>query len=447
MKPDTGIVSSARDPRGRATQIRLFDLRSPVMRTFHLSWLAFFVCFVAWFGVAPLMAIVRADLHLTPPEIGNILIASVAMTVIARIVIGWLGDRFGPRRTYTALLLLGSLPVMLIGLAHSYESFLLFRLAIGVIGASFVLSQQHTSLLFAPRVVGTANAMTAGWGNLGGGVTQWVMPALVGALMAFGTDKFLSWRYAMVLPGLAMVVVGLLYYRFTVDTPNGSSFQPARGAYAFRRAAGDFRVWLLFILYGGCFGIEITMDNVAALYFRDSFHVSLLLAGVLAAATGMMNLFARGLGGWFGDRAGNAWGLRARTSLLGAGLLLEGLALAAFAHSSSLQTAMPAYLLFGLFVCMACGLTYAVVPFLQPDALGSVSGIVGAGGNFGAVVAGFLFRSHGMTAPHALAIIGLTVAAMSPLTFLVGARDTAPVTAGYAAGAEPVAASLAEAGD
>ena len=95
-------------------------------------------------------------------------------------------DRIGPRRTYTWLLILGSLPVMGVGLAHDYTSFLMFRLGIGAIGASFVITQYHTSVMFAPNVVGTANATAAGWGNLGGGVTQIAMPLVFTAFMRFG---------------------------------------------------------------------------------------------------------------------------------------------------------------------------------------------------------------------------------------------------------------------
>ena len=80
---------------------------------------------------------------------------------MARLVIGWLCDRFGPRLTYAWLLILGSLPVMGIGFAHDFQTFLIFRLLIGLIGASFVITQYHTSVMFAPNVVGTANAVTA----------------------------------------------------------------------------------------------------------------------------------------------------------------------------------------------------------------------------------------------------------------------------------------------
>jgi MFS transporter, NNP family, nitrate/nitrite transporter len=397
------------DGKGKALTIRLLDFSTPPMRAFHFSWFAFFLCFIAWFGIAPLMALVRDDLRLTKAQIGNTVIASVAITVLARILTGWLCDRFGPRRTYTALLILGALPVMGIGLAHSYHSFLLFRLAIGLVGASFVVTQYHTSVMFSPRVVGTANATSAGWGNLGGGVAQWLMPLLAGAMMAFGADRFLSWRLAMAVPGAGMLILGFLYYRFTQDTADGRPFAPQRGLRFLAETAGDFRVWLLFVLYAACFGVELTIDNIAALYFKDSFHVGLALAGLLAGATGMMNLFARTLGGLSGDWVGGQWGLHGRSFLLGSVILLEGLALILFSRFTELFSATSAYLLFGVLVCMACGVTYAIVPLIRPDAIGSVSGIVGAGGNLGAVLAGFLFKSESISAARALFILGSIV--------------------------------------
>lgn len=122
--------------RDKATRIRLADFSSAPMRAFHMTWIAFFLCFFGWFGIAPLMPVIRQELHLSRAQIGNLTIASVATTVLARLLTGWLCDRIGPRRAYTWLLILGSLPVMGVGLAHDCTTFLIFRLAIGAIGAS-----------------------------------------------------------------------------------------------------------------------------------------------------------------------------------------------------------------------------------------------------------------------------------------------------------------------
>ena len=302
----TGAVVAVDPVTGKAARIRLFSFARPHMRVFHMSWMAFFLAFFGWFGIAPLMAVVREDLALTQAQVGNTIIASVLATIVARVAVGWVCDRIGPRRAYTGLLVLGSVPVMTIGLANSYESFLLFRLAIGVIGASFVITHYHTSAMFAPNVVGTANATTAGWGNLGGGATQMAMPLVLSLVVAFGADHFLRWRVAMVAPGIALLLMGIACYRLTQDAPaapdEAASDAPPtpapRGeANAFLAAARDHRVWALFLVYGACFGIELTMNNIAALYYHDRFGLGIATAGLVAGLFGLMNLFARTLGG------------------------------------------------------------------------------------------------------------------------------------------------------
>ncbi|BDD00671.1 NarK family nitrate/nitrite MFS transporter [Persicobacter psychrovividus] len=415
---------------GKATKINLFSLKTIHMKTFHLTWLAFFFCFFGWFGIAPLMAIVREELMLSKAQIGNIIISSVAITVFARLGIGWLCDKIGPRITYSVLLIVGAIPVIFIGLADSYESFMLFRLAIGVIGASFVITQYHTSVMFAPNVVGTANATTAGWGNLGGGVTQMVMPLIFGGFVALGYTETISWRYAMVVPGIVLVILGIAYYYVTTDTPEGNiadlkkkdpnyAMKAKEKEGAFMDALKDRRVWALFFIYAACFGVELTINNIAAIYYKDFFSLDLKTAGLIAGLFGLMNLFARSLGGFFGDKFGIKYGLKGRVMFLFAVLFVEGLALMLFSQMTILPVAIATMIVFSLFVQMSEGATYSVVPFINKKAIGSVSGIVGAGGNAGAVMAGFLMKSENISYPEALLIIGGCVTLVSFLSFVV----------------------------
>src|SRR5688572_26338319 len=95
----------------KATSIRLADFKSPQMRAFHVTWFAFFLCFFGWFGISPLMSIVREDLHLTTQQVGDTIIAGVFITILARLIIGVVADRIGPRITYSFLLVFGSFPV------------------------------------------------------------------------------------------------------------------------------------------------------------------------------------------------------------------------------------------------------------------------------------------------------------------------------------------------
>jgi nitrite extrusion protein (nitrite facilitator) len=409
------------DMTDKAIRIDLFSLRTPPMRAFHLTWVAFFVCFFAWFACAPLMPLIAKEFHLSAAQVANINIAAVAATIAVRLLVGPLCDRFGPRRVYVGLLTLGAIPVFAVAFSHDYLTFLICRLGIGAVGASFVITQYHTSVMFAPNVVGTANATTAGWGNAGAGAAQALMPLVAAAALMLGFGDASAWRVALVVPGIAMLVVARLYWRHTQDCPQGDFVElrargitidsGKKGGWAsFAAACANYRVWMLFVTYGACFGVEVFIHNVAALYYVDHFHLSLKGAGFAAGTFGLLALFARALGGWLSDKLAARRSLDVRATLLCALIVGEGLGLLAFSHADSFGAALAAMLAFGLFTHMACGATYALVPFIDRRALGGVAGIVGAGGNVGAVAAGFLLKGVG-DVQHTLSVLGLCVTA------------------------------------
>jgi NNP family nitrate/nitrite transporter-like MFS transporter len=285
--------------------------------------------------------------------------------------------------------------------------------------------------MFAPGCVGTANAAAAGWGNLGGGVTQMVMPLVFSAFVAgLGWTPAASWRASMLIAGAVCALAGVAYFFLTQDTPAGNYADLRKQgllarkqspAGSFRAACRDRRVWALFLAYGCCFGLELTLDNVASLYFVDYFAElksadplsAVKTAGFIAGLFGSMNLFARALGGWIGDKFGAKWGLGGRARWLFIALFCEGLVLLMFSQARTLLVGVPTLMLLGLFVKMANGATYSVAPFLNREALGSVTGIVGAGGNVGAVLAGFLFKTSAISWPTAMFLLGLIVTCAS----------------------------------
>lgn len=404
------------------SSLPLFSLKSIQMRTFHITWFMFFICFFGWFGLAPLMPTIRTEMGLTKEQIGNIIIASVSSTIIARLIIGRLCDVFGPRKTAVWLLIIGSLPVFLVGLAHNYETFLLFRLAIGVIGASFVVTQYHTSMMFAPNIKGTANAITGGWGNLGGGVTNMVMPLIFASIVGFGYTAEMAWRYSMIVPGIFMLVIACLYWRYTKDTPTGNFDEIERQKTAKKKFSwkilSDWRIWALTLAYAMCFGMEITFDNVAALHFVDSFGLNQSNAGFWAGIFGFMNIFARALGGILADKTGRSYGLKGKGLLLASMLLLEGVGVLLFAQAGSLVLAIISMLGFALFLKMANGVTYAIVPFVNKEHVGLISGVVGAGGNLGGMFFGFLFKSNAISYATAFQYIAFIILAIAFIVFL-----------------------------
>lgn len=389
---------------GRAARIDLFSFSTVQMRTFHLTWIAFFICFFGWFSHAPLLkATIGPNLHLDKSQMLTAFIASVGVTIFARLAIGYLCDHIGPRLSYVILLVFGAVAVTGSAFVETWEGYLFSRLCIGVIGASFVITQYHTSVMFSSNVVGIANATTAGWGNLGGGVTQAVMPMIAAAMLGLGfADSELSkWRPAMFIPAIAMLVIAYLYWKYTTDCPDGNYKDIRRErpeststGTAFVNACKDYRVWVLFLIYAGCFGMELFVNGRAATYYQERFALEEASAGVIASLFGLMNLFARSLGGFLGDKFAMGQGLTGRVRWLVMIMVAEGIALMIFSRMGVLGVAVVAMIVFSLCVQMAEGATYSVVPFINKRSLGAVAGIVGAGGNVGAVAyAQFMLRT------------------------------------------------------
>ncbi len=266
---------------------------------------------------------------------------------------------------------------------------------------------------------------------MGGGVVQIVIPLIFVLFTSVGYAADLSWRLAMIAPGVAMLAMAAIYHAFTQDYPEGNAGdfgsdgrgilvrRKGKGHGSFFSAIKDSRVWGLSLIYGACFGVELTIISIGAIYFMDYFGLGLRAAGAIAGLFGLMNIFARSLGGHLGDRLGMRFGLRARVRFLFGVVFLEGVTLIAFSQMTALLLAVVLMVLFSLFVKMAAGATFAVVPFVNGKAMGAVSGIVGAGGNAGAVLAGLLFANEVLPYPDALTILGVVVVATSFCAFAV----------------------------
>ncbi|MFL1011448.1 MFS transporter [Flavisericum labens] len=394
----------------KSTKLNLFDLKNVSIRTFWITAISFFLCFFSWFGIVPFMPDVVKDLGLTPDQKWNSIILAVSGTVFARLLIGKLCDKYGPRLCYTWLLMLGAIPVILCGLVQTPLQFLICRLFIGFIGASFVITQVHTSLMFAPNIVGTANATSAGWGNLGGGANRLGMPIIAAAVVGLGVAEGNAWRYSMVIAGVVCFLMGIVYYFFTQDTPKGNfselrasgvEIEKKKDQVGFATVLKDYRTWILFLVYAASFGIELTVYGTMDDYLQNTFQLERVTAGNIVLSFALMNIFARTLGGFFGDRFGKLKGLRGRVLFLSGILALQGVMLMTFSTTTSLILGIVFLILFSLSVQMAEGATFSVVPFINKKAIGSVSGIVGAGGNVGAFLAAMLLKSQSAVAEKA----------------------------------------------
>lgn len=320
-----------------------------------------------------------------------------------RFIMGPICDKYGARIPMGVLLILCAIPTACTGAVNSAAGLYGLRFFIGLAGSAFVMCQAWTSQMFVKEVVGTANGIAAGWGNLGGGVTQLVMGSVLFPLFKLGMSAEMAWRTVCIVPAVASMIIGALTIKFTDDCPKGnfadlkkSGEMPQKSAAAsFRIGALNFNSWLMAIQYACCFGVELTLDNAAALYFSEKFGLSTESAAAIASVFGFLNIFSRGLGGYFSDVAMAKFGMRGRLWIQAMVLLLNGLSIFAFAHSNNLGVAIFVLVIFSLFCQAGCGTTFGIVPYVNPKSTGSISGIVGAGGNVGAVCFGLVFRQRG----------------------------------------------------
>ncbi|WP_122080788.1 NarK family nitrate/nitrite MFS transporter [Vibrio coralliirubri] len=206
------------------------------MKVLHLSWMAFFITFVVWFNFAPLLQMVKTTLGLSTEEIKTLLILNVALTIPARVAIGMLTDRYGPRLVYSLLLAVCSIPCFMFALADSFIQAAIARFLLGFIGAGFVVGIRLVSEWFPHNELGTAEGIYGGWGNFGSAAAAFTLPTLA---LAFGGED--GWRYAVGITGVMSLAFSFIFYKNVSDTPKGSTyFKPAQVTAMEVTSKGDF---------------------------------------------------------------------------------------------------------------------------------------------------------------------------------------------------------------
>ncbi|WP_086774778.1 NarK family nitrate/nitrite MFS transporter [Vibrio coralliirubri] len=206
------------------------------MKVLHLSWMAFFITFVVWFNFAPLLQMVKTTLGLSTEEIKTLLILNVALTIPARVAIGMLTDRYGPRLVYSSLLAVCSIPCFMFALADSFIQAAIARFLLGFIGAGFVVGIRLVSEWFPHNELGTAEGIYGGWGNFGSAAAAFTLPTLA---LAFGGED--GWRYAVGITGVMSLAFSFIFYKNVSDTPKGSTyFKPAQVTAMEVTSKGDF---------------------------------------------------------------------------------------------------------------------------------------------------------------------------------------------------------------
>ena len=156
-------------------------------------------------------------------DVANSNIAALCGTLLVRFCAGPLCDRFGPRWTYIAILLAGSLPTALAGAVYNVSGLIALRFFVGILGGTFVPCQVWSTGYFDKNVIGTSNALIGGWGNSGGGITYFLMPLIYDSLKTDqGLTSHVAWRVAFIVPFVLIIATAIGMWLLCPDTPTGT---------------------------------------------------------------------------------------------------------------------------------------------------------------------------------------------------------------------------------
>ncbi len=209
---------------------RLLDFKQERIRTLHYTWIAFFMTFYVWFNMAPLTTtMLDSEAWLTDEHIKVLLIANVALTIPARIVVGALIDRYGARVVFSGLMVVMALPTVAFALGTTFVQLLIARLFLSSVGAGFVIGIKMVAQWFPPKYIGRAEGFYAGWGNFGSAFAAMTLPWVALTVMERWLDLGdNAWRWAMATNGVVLAVYGVMYYFLVRDVPRGARLRTAK---------------------------------------------------------------------------------------------------------------------------------------------------------------------------------------------------------------------------
>ena len=444
----------------------------------HTTWLAFFVTFLVWFNHAPLLTVIQDSMGLTDQQIKTLLILNVALTIPARIITGMLVDVYGPRRTYSAMLLLTAGLCFFFSMASSFETLALARFLMGFVGAGFVIGIRMISEWYPARQLGLAEGIYKGMGNVGSAVAAVTLPTL--ALMFGGDD---GWRYATAVTGVIALLYAVFYYFSVTDTPAGSTyFKPNKSGGLEVSNKRDFYFYLLMNIpmYGAMavltwkvtlLGLlspwvaDLVYASLVGLYLFQAFHIYKVNKEILVkpaaemmsykfkqvailsiayavtfgselAVVSMLPLFFKdtflipaALAGMFGASfavvdvlscPSGGWisdnfGRKRSLVLLLAGAAVGFFFMGQISSEWPIAAAVAVIMVSSFFLGSAAGCVFALVPLIRRRLTGQIAGMVGAYGNIGAVLFLTVFSFVSPSAFFVTIAAGIVVAAAAAL--------------------------------
>ncbi len=431
-------------------RFNLFNFGKANIRILHYTWFAFFMTFVVWLSLGPMMPFIAEALGLTDQQAKVLLILNVAMTIPARIIIGMLVDKLGPRIMFTSILVAGGLISIVFAWGDTYEQLALIRFLSGFIGAGFVVGIRMIGEWFPARQTGIAQGVYGGWGNFGSAAAAMILPFIAAMYAEDG------WRYAITFASIAAIAYGILYYFIVSNTPKGSTYFKPKKTGAMEVTSGkDLVLYILMniplYLALALLTWKLSPLNMSLISMPTTYVIYLSLVAVFAIQTwkiwqvnadilktpvpaihrfkfkqvaildwaylvtfgaelAVVSMLAMFYVSWFElpkitaaflagiypvinllARPGGGWmsdriGRKLTLTIVFAGITASFLILGLVTKEWSIGWVVGITIVAGIFSKAGSGAVYAMVPLVQRRMTGQIAGMVGAFGNVGAVI-------------------------------------------------------------
>lgn len=335
-----------------------------------LATLVLTVNFWAWSILGPLASNYEDILKLSPLSVSILVAVPVIVGAFGRIILGAMADRFGGKKVLTGVCLLGTIPLIGLSLAATYNQLLIFGFLVGISGAVFSAGIPFVNAWFPPKKRGFALGVY-GMGNLGVAISGFLTPRIV---EKFGSD----WPFYVV--AALLVFTGIIA---SIYLKESGSWQPSKKSLfsSFFKAIKLRTTQDLALMYALTFGAFVAFGLYLPVLLKNVYFLSLTDAASRAAGFVIIATLARPIGGWLSDR----WGGQ---NIIRIVLFSTAILSALIAFQKPLGVAVTAQYLSLAFV-LGCGngAVFALVSKLSPSTmLGSVSGIVGAAGGLGGLL-------------------------------------------------------------
>jgi NNP family nitrate/nitrite transporter-like MFS transporter len=332
--------------------------------------LHFDASFMVWVLLGVLGNYIAEDFGLTASQKGLMIAVPILSASFLRVLVGFLSDRFGARRTGTISMALVLAPLLWGWLAASnFYHVLALGVLLGIAGSSFAVALPLASRWYPPEKQGIVMGI-AGAGNSG---------TVIASLLAPRLAESVGWHGVFGLLAIPVAVVALTFALLARESPNQP---PPQNATAYFRLLREPDAWWFCLLYSITFGGFVGLSSFLGIFFRDQYGLDKVMAGNLTAMCVFAGSLLRPFGGYVADRAGGIHMLA---------LVFPAVALWIFGVSQ--LPALPAAVAF-LVLGMGClgmgnGAVFQLVPQRFGREIGVATGLVGAAGGLG----GFLLPS------------------------------------------------------